>query len=202
MAMPRMGKILIASWVTMYAVLVLLFLQATFNSPISFITRFFALTGIVSLFNATFLSAFLRDVTRVLGKPFIKIHHVFAILGTALITTHPVVLAINFMNPTVFIPSFESWLAFWRLAGRPALILIWIALVAVLLKRLLKRSWRALHALNYIALTFGVVHGLLLVGSRQNVVIAIIYVALLGFSFFTFTYKRYLKIKQSKLATS
>lgn len=190
-ALTRAGLLTIASWAGLFAFLVVSFAFSSFSSERSLLVRLFAMLGITCLFIASYCSAFTRQVYKHLGKPFLKVHHAFAIAGLVLITLHPVTLAIALANPAVFLPDFSSWDAFWRLAGRPALILIYVAIAVILLKKVFKKSWRVLHALVYVALFFGVVHGLLLGQAHASIVINVTYVAMLGFMIAALAWKRY-----------
>ena len=120
-----------------------------------------ALWGITCLFLASLINVDKRSVKQYFGQHFFSTHHLFSVFGLLLITLHPVSFAILQMNPVIFIPRFDSWIIFWELAGRPALILIYVAVFAGLFRRKLS-GWKHLHRLNYIALVFGVVHGFLI----------------------------------------
>ena len=185
------GFAIVMAWIGLFAFLGVAFSLSSFSSERSLWIRMFAMLGITCLFIASFCSAFTRQIYKHLGKPFLKVHHAFSITGLILITLHPVVLAVATANPAVFLPDFSSWDAFWRLAGRPALILIYVALAAILLKKVLKRSWRILHAMVYIALFFGVVHGLLLGQDHASAIINATYACMLAFMIAAFAWKRH-----------
>ena len=63
------------------------------------------------------------------------------------------------MNIAVFVPVFYPFYDFWLLAGRPALILIYIAVAAGILRKKIPKYWKQIHFLNYVALFFGLIHG-------------------------------------------
>jgi predicted ferric reductase len=152
--------------------------------------RFFGLYGYLFLSIAVLLTPFLREVTQAFGKPFLKIHHVFAVLGLVFITLHPVFNAMEF-SLSVFVPNFASWMAFWRLAGRPAFILIYVAVFAALLRTKAPKYWRAFHALMYIVLLFGIVHANLIGYDFKNLGVMLIFNALLVASLAGLAFKRY-----------
>nr|MDO8086025.1 hypothetical protein [Candidatus Sigynarchaeum springense] len=189
MKVTRNGHIVIGGWIALYTIITVLYFQTQFQTDDGLV-RLFALFGITCLLNASIMSAFTRQIYKNLGIAFLKIHHLFAIAGLVLVTLHPVSLAI-LRGWQVFIPDFSSWYKFWSLAGRPAFYIVYVGVVSVLLKRLLKKHWRILHALLYIALGFGVVHGILLGQSYANPIIDGIYVGLLALMIFGFIYKRY-----------
>lgn len=199
MRVKRNGFIILAAIAALYAVMVVIVFLTGYRNTSSLLSRLFAMLGITSMFIASIMSAFLKQVYKAFGTPFIKMHHVFAIAGLVLITLHPVYMAINWANPLIFLPDFSSWYDFWRLAGRPALILIYVALAGVLLKKILKKSWRILHALNYIALFFGVVHAFLLANmDYQNPAILVIYAVMMGVTIAALVYKRVQKARKQK----
>jgi predicted ferric reductase len=91
-------------------------------------------------------------------ETFHKSAHYFAAVGLVLITLHPVTLAIQNLNPAVFLPNVKSLYLFLFFGGRQALTIIYIAFVAVLVRKKMVAYWRYFHALIYLALFFGIVH--------------------------------------------
>jgi methionine sulfoxide reductase heme-binding subunit len=128
------------------------------SNPWTLAVRLLALNGFIFLSIAAIMTAFLKEITLFLKKPFTRVHHYFAAAGLVLITLHPIVLAIRFSNPAVFLPNVESLYLFLYFGGRQALIVIYIAFAAVLLRRKMVTYWRPLHALMYLALFFGIIH--------------------------------------------
>lgn len=198
---------------------VLVIVLFSLNNPTTDWFRFFirlcSLLGLVALFVSSILTPFQKELYKMFKKPFIKIHHASAITGLVLITMHPVLFAIDVMiresigqGFAVFLPKFETTLIFWELAGRPALILIYIGLIGVLLRKSIKKYWRWIHSFNYIALVFGVVHGIL-IGSdfynfKEQVVVSellmtILFLLLLVATTITFTMKRITIFKRKRL---
>ncbi|MBN1358458.1 hypothetical protein JW988_06785 [Candidatus Bathyarchaeota archaeon] len=156
--------------------------------------RFFGLYGFLFLSITVLVTPFLREVTQAFGKPFLKVHHIFAVIGLVLITLHPVFNAIEF-SLSVFVPNFASWMAFWRLAGRPAFILIYVAVFAASLRAKAPKYWRAFHALMYVVLLFGIVHANLIGNDFRSIGIALIFNALFIASLVGFVFKRYRSYK-------
>jgi predicted ferric reductase len=154
-------------------------------------TRLFALYGFFFLGVATLITPFLTEVTRAFGKPFLKVHHAFSILGIVLITLHPTFNAIDRLSLSVFLPTFASWEVFWQLAGRPAFIILYVAVAAALLRAKAPKYWRFFHALMYIVLLFGIVHANLIGDDFENLGIIVIFNALFIASIVSFAYKRY-----------
>ena len=137
--------------------------------------RFAGLAGFVLLAVAAIMTPWSREIYRNFGTSFVTFHHMFAISGLILITLHPVFLAVRLMNATVFLPRFWPFYDFLIFAGRPALILIYIAVAGILLRRFIPGYWRALHALIWVALILGIIHGDLIGTDMENPVIFMLF---------------------------
>jgi predicted ferric reductase len=178
-----------------------------FVNVFDFSVRLFALNGFLALSVATVTTAFLREITLFLKKPFLRIHHYFAAAGLVLITLHPIALAIQTASAAVFLPNLESPYLFLFYGGRQALIIIYIALAAVLIRKKIFAYWRTFHALMYVALFFGIIHANFS-GSDflQNIFIMITFNALFAITIIAFGLKRLriyrMKEKRKKEAQS
>jgi DMSO/TMAO reductase YedYZ heme-binding membrane subunit len=161
------------------------------EEPVHTLVRLFALYGYLFLSIATLTTPFLKEITQFFGAPFLKVHHAFAALGLTLITMHPVSNAIQRLSLSVFIPNFSSWDMFWLLAGRPALIILYAAVFFALVRSKALSYWRPFHALMYIALLFGLVHGSLIGEDFQNQWIMGIFAALFILCIASFAVKRF-----------
>jgi len=126
------------------------------------IVRGGGMVGYVAIFLAILSSAYMRELYRLLGRPFLWGHHVLSVSGLILVAVHPLALAIETENAAVFVPRFDSWAVFWQLGGRPALYLIAVASLGALLRRSWRQSWRTIHMLNYVAFLLGTVHAVLI----------------------------------------
>ena len=162
------------------------------------LTRLFGLYGFLFLSIATLLTPFLKEVTLAFGKPFLRVHHAFSAFGIAFITLHPVFNAVDRLSLSVFLPRFDSWDRFWMSAGRPAFIIIYIAVAAALLRRVAPRYWRFFHALMYVVLFFGIVHANLLGEDFGILGIMLVFDALFISSLASFAYKRYRNYQMSR----
>ncbi len=192
MSLKREGIIFLLGIAVLAVIIALLFLpHAVVAEPVRAAVRFFGLYGYLFLSVATLTTPFLREVTQTFGKPFLKVHHSFSILGIIFITLHPVFIAIERLSLSVFVPSFDSWDRFWLLAGRPAFIILYVAVVAAFLRVKAPKYWRAFHALMYVVLLFGIVHANLIGNDFGNLGIMIIFNALFIASFAGFVLKRY-----------
>lgn len=175
-----------------------------FGSSLNMFMRLLALNGFISLSIATIMTPFLKEISIFFKKPFIRVHHYFAATGLVLVTLHPIVLAIETLNPAVFLPNLDSAYLFLFYGGRQALIMIYVALAAVLLRKKIIGSWRFFHALMYVALFFGVVHGNLSGTDFQNVFVALIFNVLFISAVAMFVLKRwrFYRMKAQKNDTS
>lgn len=187
--------ILISSFIALYILVIVLFFLGGLTSVLDEFTQICALLGLLSLILSSIMSIFTRDIYKIFGKPFKTLHHYIALFGLGSIILHPVFAAINARDALVFVPK----LPFWILAGRPALYLIIIAVLAGFLQNKLGKWWRYIHILNYIAVVFGVIHGLL-IGSNLSISIAlkIIYIILLIAVATAFVVKRYQMFTKKK----
>ncbi|MGV9203324.1 MAG: hypothetical protein ACOC44_04800, partial [Promethearchaeia archaeon] len=167
--------IIVIALLILYAVSTLIVLLNPSRSELFTFLRLCGVLGLLSLGLAVIIVPFAAQLYQIFGKTFLKIHHLFAVLGVVLLTLHPVALFILTLNPLIFLPAFDSFISFWNLAGRPALILIYIGVLAALLRNYLKNSWKKFHALLYIAYIFGLIHGILIGTDFKNPFILILF---------------------------
>lgn len=198
MPLKKEAIYIIVSTISLYILILVFFLLTPFGDAFDFIIRFGALFGFTSMFVATMMTPFAVQLYKIFGKAFVKIHHIYSITGLVLITVHPVAFAIFRLDITVFLPDFSSWYGFWSLGGRLALILIYIAVLGALLRKITTKYWRFIHALNYIALFLAYVHGVLIGTDFQNLGILIIFTIMIILSFSVLFYKRYLSYKRKR----
>ena len=168
--------------------------------PFDLAIRLFALNGFIALSVAAILTPFIKEVTLFFKKSFIKVHHYFAFSGLILITLHPIGVVLQALNPALFLPNVGSFYLFLFYGGSIALISIYIAFGAVLLRRKVVAYWRPFHALMYLALFFAVIHANLAGYDFQNVYLMIIYDGLFVAVIFAFVLKRlqFYKIKAQR----
>jgi predicted ferric reductase len=203
MPLKRTGVLVILGVLLLALVIALLILPHTLpeiseGEAIHVLTRVFGLYGFVFLSVATLITPFLKEVTLVFGKPFLRVHHAFSILGVVLITLHPVFNAIDRFSLSVFLPNIASWELFWKLAGRPAFIILYVAVGAALLRAKAPRYWRPFHALMYVVLLFGIVHANLIGEDFENIGIMLIFDTLFIASMVSFAFKRYKNYQSRK----
>ncbi len=198
MPLKKEAIYIITATLSLYILVTVFFLLTPFTDGFDFIIRFGALFGFTSMFIATMMTPFVVHLYKIFGKPFIKMHHIYSITGLILITLHPIAFAIFKLDITVFIPDFNSWYGFWSLGGRLALILIYIAVIAALLRKKIKKNWRIIHILNYIALFLAYVHGVLIGTDFQNLGILVTFTIMIILSFSVLIFKRYLSFKRKQ----
>ncbi len=178
----------------LYAAIIILFLTIPSPNTYNFLVRFFALTGFYCIAIATLMTPFVKEIYKEFGKPFMKIHHIFAAIGITGATLHPVIFAIQVSDIAVFLPDISSWIAFWELAGRPAFILVYIAVGAAILQRKIPKYWRAIHSMIYVVLIFVYFHAYLIGTDFDNLGILIIFTILFVASMGAFVFKRLQKM--------
>ena len=174
----------------LYFISALIVLINPSDSILFTIIRLGGIVGLLSLGLSVIIIPYAAQLYKLFGKPFLKIHHLFAALGIILLTLHPIALLIITLNPLIFVPAIDSFISFWALAGRPALILIYIRVFAALLRNKLENSWRKIHWLLYIAYIFGYIHGILIGTDFKNPFILIMFTIFTILIAITFIIKR------------
>ncbi len=192
MALKRESITFLLGIIALAVIIALLFFPSAGEEELAHLAvRFFGLYGYLFLSVATLTTPFLKEITQAFGKPFLKVHHFFAITGIIFITLHPVLNAIERLSLSVFVPRVDSWGLFWLLAGRPAFIILYVAVLAATLRTKAPKYWRAFHALMYVVLVLGIVHANLFGKDFQNLGIIIVFNALFVASLASFVLKRY-----------
>ncbi len=131
-------------------------------SLLSWLVRGTALLGYQAIFLAIVSSAYMKQMFRIFGRPFIKVHHVLSVAGLILITLHPIGAAVDAASVGVFLPRFDSLATFFRLGGRLAWYLLAAASLTAALRRGTGRTWRVIHFLNYVAFLLGTTHAIMI----------------------------------------
>ena len=103
--------------------------------PFDLTIRLLALNGFIALSVAAMLTPFLKEVTVFFKKSFVKVHHYFAAAGLLLITLHPIAITIQALNPSLLLPNVGSLYLFLFYGGSVALISIYVAIGAALLRK-------------------------------------------------------------------
>jgi len=172
------------------AVSLFVFFSAEDIAPLTLTIRLLSLNGYFILSVAAIMTPFLKEVTLFFKKSFTKVHHYFAATGLLLITLHPIAVFTQTLDPTAFLPNFESLYLFFFFGGIVALLLIYVALGAGLARKKIPSYWRHFHMLMYLALFVGVVHANLRGTDFQNLSIQVIYDSLFAAVLAAFVFKR------------
>jgi predicted ferric reductase len=159
------------------------------SSPSHMSARLAALIGYTSLFLAIVSSEYTTQVRRLLGMPFLRVHHFLAIVGLLLIVAHPSIMALEGQGVSLFIPLLDTLMSAIRNGGRIALYFFLLgALVAWQRRRL--RFWRSVHYLNYAALFMACAHGLMLGSDLRGTVLTVLWPAMAAAAAAIFVHKR------------
>jgi predicted ferric reductase len=129
------------------------------------------LLGYIALFLSILSSAYMKQLFRLFGRPFIQVHHILSVSGLIMIALHPISLAIDAADAGVFVPKFDSLDIFLTLGGRPALYLVGVAALAAVGRKTLGQNWRIIHFLNYVAFWLITVHAIRIGRDFQNDVV-------------------------------
>jgi sulfoxide reductase heme-binding subunit YedZ len=132
------------------------------GAPIDVLIRAAALLGYEAVFLAAVSSAYIRQMVRTFGRPFVQVHHVVSVAGLVLMTLHPVAAAVRSSSLSVFLPRFDSLIVFLQLGGRPAWYLFVAAALTAALRKSVGQRWRTIHVLNYVAFLLVTVHALMI----------------------------------------
>ena len=199
MVLKRKGALLLVGIISLTILVGLLIFPGFTDSPLYQLIGFLALYGYLFLGLTTLTAPFLKEIVQAFGKPFLKIHHTFAIFGVVFITLHPIAYAIQSLSFSVFIPNFDSWTIFWTFAGKPAFFVFYVAFFAAVLRKEALTHWKPFHALMYIVLFLGIIHANLMGSNFQNIIIAAIFDALFAASMVGLALKRYQNYRIRKI---
>ena len=107
----RIWYLALAALVALLLVSGLVALQP-YGTPLNVFIRGAASLGYLAIFAAIVSSAYMPQLVRFFGRPFIKVHHILSVTGLVLIALHPVGVAIDSRDPRVFLPRFARWDAY------------------------------------------------------------------------------------------
>src|SRR5512140_918359 len=121
------------------------------TDTITLTIRLLALNGYIAVSIAAIMTPFLKEITLFFKKSLVKVHHCFAAVGLLFLTLLPFTvlmqgLSTNYVNLADFVPNFTSAYLFFFYGGSIALILVFAAFGAVLVRRKIPSYWRPLHA--------------------------------------------------------
>lgn len=187
--MEKRGLVLAAGVAALFCIVSASVLLAG-GDPLHLLVRLLALNGYLALALAASMSPFLREIRAAFGRPFLAVHHTLAAFGLAAVILHPLSYALLAGSLAVLLPSAWTWIEFWVYAGRPALVLILVAVLAAVLRRRIPAHWRPVHMLMYAALFLGLVHALLRGTDTAAPVVRAVLVGAFGVALGAFVLKR------------
>jgi DMSO/TMAO reductase YedYZ heme-binding membrane subunit len=152
---------LIASFLVVVAGIIIFFLFQDRGTAVGMVARAAGLFGYFFIFLAILSSEYMIRIKKIFGRPFMNIHHHLARAGVAMILIHPAFIAHQF-GLSSFVPVFSPFMDFLRLAGRPALYMILIAVLAGLYRKRIPKKWKDIHALNYLGFVLVFFHAWLI----------------------------------------
>jgi hypothetical protein len=116
--------------VTFIAAIIAYILLQTIDTPFKMIDRATGLFAYYFIFLAILSSEYMKQMKKVFGQGFIRVHHHLARIGILLMLLHPIAFAFEKQSISVFIPVFYPFMEFLGLAGRPAYYIFIIAIAA------------------------------------------------------------------------
>jgi sulfoxide reductase heme-binding subunit YedZ len=140
----------------------------------SWLVRGLALSGYLLVFLAAVSAASLPALAKAFGRPFIGVHHVATLAGFAAMLAHPLTYSLAFGSLEPLVPRADSLYDFLLWAGRPALALFIVAVVAALLRMAFKKGWRFFHLVVYLAFILVTIHANLIGTSFQSPVVRVV----------------------------
>lgn len=131
------------------------------GEPLRMIARFAATFGYLTIFLSILSSEYMARMRKISGLPFLKAHHNLARIGILLIIIHPLALALEAQDFTIFLPVFYPIETFLALGGRTALYLFLLA-AGIALYRKKYKNWKKVHYISYLAFLLVSAHALLI----------------------------------------
>lgn len=131
------------------------------SDPLSGIVRAAGVIGYFCSFLAIASSAFKKKIAKMTGKPFLGIHHLFAVTAISMMLMHVGALLLITGDPSMLLPHFASLEGFFVLGGRLALPMFLVAGITARFAGSIK-YWKALHLLNYTAFFLGTTHAIMI----------------------------------------
>ena len=189
---------LILAGVALLALVIVILAIQPPPTPIYWLIRGAALLGYLTIFTAIVSSAYMPQLVRFFGRPFVKVHHVASITALAAMMVHPLSLAWENGTLSVFVPRFDSLLVFLTFAGRVVWPLVGIAALAAWLRKPIGKNWRVIHYLNYLAFWLVTAHAILIGSNFQSLTMRIIAIVLALVTIAVLIQKRLSKRKRAR----
>ncbi|MHB0875381.1 MAG: hypothetical protein ACYC5O_04975 [Anaerolineae bacterium] len=144
------------------------------------VIRVASLLGYQTMFLVIVSSAYLRQMLRWFGRPFLKVHHLATLVGLALITLHPIAVVLQMAAARLLLPQFQSLRSFFQYGGAPALYLFVVAALVAVCRKSLGNNWRLLHMLAYLGFAFATLHAIMLGEDFAGLALRAVAVAMLA----------------------
>jgi hypothetical protein len=164
------------------------------------LVRSLSLSGYLLVFLAALSSASLPTMAKTFGRPFIGVHHVATVAGFVAMFAHPFAYSFAVGSLEPFVPRAASVYEFFLWAGRPALLLFIVAVVAGLLRLAFKKGWRYFHLAVYLAFLLVTVHANLIGTSFQSPVVRVVSWAMAAAVTVVFVRKRVQRLRARRPA--
>jgi hypothetical protein len=187
----------VAGFALLALVIVILITQPP-PMPIYWLIRGAALLGYLTIFTAILSSAYMPQLVRFFGRPFVKVHHVASITALVAMMVHPILLAWENGTLSVFVPRFDSLRVFLTFAGRVVWPLVGIAALAAWLRKPIGKNWRVIHYLNYLAFWLVTAHAILIGSNFQSLTMRVIAIVLALVTIAVLIQKRLSKRKRAR----
>jgi len=157
-----------------------------------------AILGYTAIVSAVISTAFVRQLVKAFGRPFIKVHHAYSIGGLVWIALHPLAVVASRGSAKFLLPRFDSLSSFLMWGGAPALYLLAIAAGAAVLRKRVGNLWRPIHALNYVALALGTLHAMRLGSDFISIIMRAIAILVIVALIATGVWRRVLAARRAK----
>jgi len=150
----------------------------TEGTLLRWIVRDLALLGYIAVFLAIVSSHYKRHVMKIFGRSFVDAHHILSVTGAVLLTLHPIGVAWDELDPTVFLPVFLPFYDMLRYGGRIAWYIFAVGALSAVWRKKIGRRWRTIHDFNYLAFVFGTVHANLIGANFEDWPVRVVSIAM------------------------
>ncbi len=181
-------------------ILVTIVIVLDLSTPIHLKSRAVGLLGYCAVFFACISSAYMRELMKHFGRPFLKVHHFVSVVGLVLLGSHAIGIVWDAAAPRLFLPFFESPRAFLVLGGSPALWLFGIAALVAVMRKTIGKNWKLLHQLNYVAFLLGTVHAQMLGTDFKHLAVRAVSLIMAGAVLYVFGSKRWQEYQRKRNA--
>jgi methionine sulfoxide reductase heme-binding subunit len=199
---PRNNWVFVVTFLTLLA-LAIAFLLLTGQPAIAFAPmRILAFMAYLLTYISILGVLYNQELVRIFGRMFIKVHHVMTFTALSLMVLHPIFILFGGYPLYYLLPDFTTPLNAFARNGPIALLLFAIAAVAAVLRATVKKSWRTVHWLVYLAFLVASVHAVLLGTNFQLLVPRIVVGLLAGSVIVIYILKRIPKKKHAPVRSS